>query len=65
MSRKRNPFLNGAVFDPQDRTLIVSAKLADVTIATSPKDGTVVIAVLNLDEGIEIVHENPRIWRGV
>jgi hypothetical protein len=48
---------NGAIFDPVDRSLVVCAKIADVAVFPE-RDGRITIAISQLDEGIEIVHED-------
>ncbi len=56
--------MNGAIFDPANHQLVVSAKIADIGIM--PPDGDEVTIVIDrLLEGIEIVHDDDRIWRPV
>jgi hypothetical protein len=48
---------NGAIFDPVDKTLVISVKVGDVSVFPE-SDGRLTIAVTHLDEGIEIVHDD-------
>ena len=48
---------NGAIFDPVDRSLIVSARVGDVCVFPE-SGGRITIAISKLDDGIEIVHED-------
>lgn len=53
--------MNGAMFNPEDKTLVVSARATDVR--TFPEtDGYITIAIVNLDEGIEVTHDSERLW---
>lgn len=56
--------MNGAFFDPELRTLVISANLRDILLQEEDKD-RVVLTVTGLDEGIEIVHNHDRLWRPV
>lgn len=59
-------FRNGAMFDPEDRVLIISARIVDVSVVAGRGGKTVTIAVMNLDDGIEIIYdEMQKLWRGV
>ena len=48
---------NGAIFDPEGKTLVISVRVADVSVFPEG-DGRFTIAVKNLEEGIEIVHDD-------
>jgi hypothetical protein len=52
---------NGAIFDPESRSLVISAKVDDVQVYPD-SDGRLTIAVCRLEEGIEIVHSSERLW---
>jgi hypothetical protein len=52
---------NGAIFDPMDKSLVISAKVADIFVLPE-SDGRVTIGISKLDEGIEIVHEDSALW---
>jgi len=53
---------NGAIFDPVDKSLVISAKVADIFVLPE-SDGRVTIGIAKLDEGIEIVHdEEEALW---
>jgi len=48
---------NGAIFDPVDKTLVISVRVGDVSVFPEG-DGRLTIAVKSLEEGIEIVHDD-------
>jgi hypothetical protein len=48
---------NGAIFDPVDKSLVISAKVEDIFVLPE-SDGRVTIGISKLHEGIEIVHED-------
>jgi hypothetical protein len=48
---------NGAIFDPADKTLVISVRVGDVSVFPE-SDGRLTIAVKSLEEGIEIVHDD-------
>lgn len=52
---------NGAIFDPKEKSMVISVKVQDITVLPEG-DGRVTIAIANLVDGIEIVHEDRRIW---
>lgn len=52
---------NGAIFNPEDKTLVISARVKDVRVFPE-SDGHLTIAVENLTDGIEIVHDDDRLW---
>lgn len=54
--------MNGAFLDTDLRTLVVSANIRDVLIQEEG-DGRVVVTITGLDEGIEIVHADAKLWR--
>lgn len=55
--------MSGAIFDPKEKTLTIWAEqAADISVH---EDGGVVITIKNLSDGIEIIHEDDRIWRPV
>lgn len=57
--------MNGAMFNPDDRSLVISVRPEDVKVFPDLDEGLLVIAVANLDDGIEIFHDSDRIWRPV
>jgi hypothetical protein len=56
------PTVNGALFDPDTQTLIISASLEDLSMWDEDPN-RVAIRVENLDEGIEIIDQHDRLWR--
>lgn len=52
---------NGAIFNPEDKTLVISARVKDVQVFPE-SDGLLTIAVTNFTDGIEIVHDGDEIW---
>lgn len=52
---------NGALFDPDDKTLIISARIGDVIILPGA-DSQITIVVADLMDGIEIVNSNDCLW---
>ena len=52
---------NGAIFDPESKSLVVSARASDIQVFTG-EDGRITEAVAHLDGGIEIVHSADRLW---
>lgn len=48
---------NGAIFDPVDKSLVISAKVGDIFVIPE-SDGRITIGISKLDDGIEIVHED-------
>lgn len=52
---------NGAIFDPKDKSMVISAKVQDIAVIPEG-GGRVTIAITNLTDGIEIVHEDRRLW---
>jgi hypothetical protein len=53
--------MNGAIFNPEDSSLIISARADDIRVFAE-SDGLITIAIVNLDEGIEIVHDSDELW---
>jgi hypothetical protein len=53
--------LNGAIFNPEDNSLVISAKPGDIRFF-GESDGRITIAVANVKDGIEIVHSEDRLW---
>jgi hypothetical protein len=54
--------MNGAMFNPQDKSLVISVRPNDVKVFPDMDEGLLVIAVANLDDGIEIFHDSDAIW---
>lgn len=52
---------NGAIFDPGGKSMVISARVSDITVIPEG-GGRVTIAVVNLKDGIEIIHEDGRLW---
>lgn len=52
---------NGAIFDPDDRSLIISAHPKDTRVMVDDS-GMINILIENLADGIEIVHESDELW---
>jgi hypothetical protein len=52
---------NGAIFNPSDKMLIVSARIEDVKLF-DVSEGHVSIAISHLADGIEIVNDNDELW---
>jgi hypothetical protein len=52
---------NGAIFNPDDKSMVISARAGDICVFPET-DGRITIAVANLSDGIEIVHENEDLW---
>jgi hypothetical protein len=52
---------NGAIFDPDDRSLIISAKVGDVNVFPEA-GGRITIAVSALEDGIEIINSKRELW---
>jgi len=52
---------NGAIFDPQDKSLVISVRVGDICVIPEA-DGRITIAVANLSDGIEIVHDDEALW---
>jgi hypothetical protein len=48
---------NGAIFDPVDKSLVISARVGDICVFPE-SDGRITIAIAKLEDGIEIVHED-------
>lgn len=55
--------MSGAFFNPKDRSLSICVTDLNDLFITEGDDGTWVIDVKNLDEGIEIFHDEDRLWR--
>lgn len=53
--------MNGAFLDPQEKVLMVSANVDDVTIQRDG-DGRVLIYVTEFDDGVEVLHDGGRLW---
>lgn len=54
---------NSAILDPDGSVLLVYADINDIQVER--EDGRVVIAIVNFTGGIEIVHDDDRLWRPV
>lgn len=54
-------FANGGILDPNSFHLLISARAEDVQVFDDG-DGWLSIAVENFRGGIEVVHEEERIW---
>ena len=52
---------NGAIFNPQDKSLVISVRVGDVWVLPDG-DGRITIAVADLADGIEIVHDDEALW---
>lgn len=52
---------NGAIFDPDDRSLIISAKIEDVNVFPEA-GGRVTIAISDVNDGIEIINSKKDLW---
>lgn len=52
---------NGAIFNPEDKSLVIAVKVKDVKVFYE-SDGLLTIALANLDDGIEIIHDGGKLW---
>lgn len=50
--------MNAALFNPEDRSLVISVRPDDVKVFPDHDAGLLTIAVANLNEGIEIYHDD-------
>lgn len=52
---------NGAIFNPEDKSLVIAVKVKDVKVFYE-SGGLITIAIANMDDGIDIVHNGERLW---
>lgn len=55
--------MNGAFFNPEDQSLSIYVNDVSDLFLTEGKDGTWIVDVKNLTDGIEIYHDGDRLWR--
>lgn len=53
--------INGAIFNPEDKSLVIAVKVKDVKVFYE-SDGLLTIALANMSDGIEIVHTGEQLW---
>lgn len=54
--------MNAAMFNPEDKSLVISVRPDDVKVFPDHDAGLLTIAVANLAEGIEIFHDSDALW---
>lgn len=53
---------NGAILNPSESVLMVSARVSDISVIREDREGWVTIVINQLTDGIEIISDRDDLW---